>query len=237
LKITGGNARLAGNPLGGSIGSGSGISVIAGTPLISGNTIVNNRASDRNGGGVSVSSAFGYFVSNIISGNTAWRGGGISVISASAIMTDNYVFSNSATYGGGLIAEGGQFLNNTFISNSADYGGGLYLGLGHWNILTNNLVADNYANITGSGIYIFGSTQLLHTTIANNSGGDRSGVAVNDGSFLKMILLTNTILVGHNIGISIAALNNVIMESTLWHNNGTNWTGAGTITTANDYNR
>jgi hypothetical protein len=97
--------------------------------------------------------------------------------------------------------------------------------------LTNNTVADNQGNNVGSGLYIDGASELLHNTIARNSGGDGSGVCVVGGT----VALTNTILVSHTVGISVAGGSTATLESTLWHGNTTNWDGAGTISHSNNY--
>lgn len=83
--------------------------------------------------------------------------------------------------------------------------------------LTNNVVADNQANAAGSGLYIKGSIPcLLHTTIARNGGGDGSGVYVTDayGGY-STVALTNTILVGHTVGITVTADSTATLEATL----------------------
>jgi hypothetical protein len=110
-------------------------------------------------------------------------------------------------------------------------GGGLYIRNSDAT-LTNNAVADNQANHTGSGLYIDGSSELLHNTIAHNSGGDGSGVYVTNGGTVS---LTNTVLVSHSVGISVALGSMAILESTLWHGNIIDRDGAGTIGHNDDY--
>jgi hypothetical protein len=99
--------------------------------------------------------------------------------------------------------------------------------------LSNNLVAGNQATRLGSGLYIGGSSpSSLHTTIAQNTGGDGSGVyATDDYRNSCYCTLVNTVLVGHTVGITVAAGNTLTLESTLWHANGPDTDGEGTILT------
>ncbi len=107
-------------------------------------------------------------------------------------------------------------------------------------VLTNTVIADNQAVSTGSGLYIQNfSAHLLHTTIARNRGGDGSGIHVaSPDSFPHLpstVALTNTILVSHTVGITVATGSAATLEATLWGSgswaNGTDWGGAGSITT------
>jgi hypothetical protein len=98
--------------------------------------------------------------------------------------------------------------------------------------MINSIIADNQAAASGSGLYITGSfSSLLHTTIARNIGGDGSGVHITGTN--STIALTNTILVSHTVGITVAVGNTATLEATLWGSgtwaNGTDWGGDGTI--------
>jgi uncharacterized repeat protein (TIGR01451 family) len=103
--------------------------------------------------------------------------------------------------------------------------------------LTSNVIADNQAIVSGSGLYILASSpHLLHNIIARNHGGDGSGIYVsNFGASLSTAWLTNTILVSHTVGITVTAGNTATLEATLWGDAGSaglpNWGGAGTILT------
>jgi hypothetical protein len=100
--------------------------------------------------------------------------------------------------------------------------------------LTNNVVADNQVTDRGSGLYIEenSSLHLVHNTFARNSGGDGSGVHITTAS---TVVLTNTILVSHTVGITVAAGSAATLESTLWFANGADSGGTGTINTTHDY--
>jgi hypothetical protein len=73
----------------------------------------------------------------------------------------------------------------------------------------------------------------LHTTIADNRGGDGSGVYVTEelGYAPSTAMLTNTILVSHAVGIRVTLGNTATLENTLWHGNGKDTDGAGRICT------
>jgi len=50
-----------------------------------------------------------------------------------------------------------------------------------------------------------------------------------------MVMLTNTILANHTVGIYVANGNTATLESTLWNGNTTDWSGEGTINRNDDY--
>ena len=94
------------------------------------------------------------------------------------------------------------------------------------------------AGVSGS------SPRLLHTTIARNGsaslttgGSDGSGLYVVTGPWggQSAVALTNTILVSHTVGITVAANNEARLTATLWGTgiwaNLADWGGAGTIST------
>jgi uncharacterized repeat protein (TIGR01451 family) len=138
-----------------------------------------------------------------------------------------------------------RFSGNTISGNAAQRGGGLYLndsGLA----LTNNLISDNRASQAGSGLYVYDSgPRLAHNTIARNGStglaaghdGDSSGLCVVNMAWSDWdsVTLTNTILVGHAVGISMTQDSKVKLEGTLWGAgdwaNGTDWVGVGDIIT------
>ena len=140
-------------------------------------------------------------------------------------MLDGNVFhSNSAQFGGGAFVTGstGMFRGNIVTSNTADTGGGLVLE-GSYQTLINNVIADNHCSTAGGGLWIYGaSPQLLHNTIARNSGGDGSGVYITQLVWPEtestVVTLTNTILVSHTVGISVTGGNTVTVNGILQYN-------------------
>ncbi len=82
-------------------------------------------------------------------------------------------------------------------------------------------------------------TFLVHTTLARNGstlltrgadGGDGSGIHVtglewNETYYPSAVVMTNTILVSHTVGITVTAGNTATLNTTLWHANGTDYEG------------
>jgi parallel beta-helix repeat protein len=208
-------------------------------------TISNNRAFSNTaaiGGGLYLLSSDATLSGNTVLSNTASDGGGGVFLhsSSAATFSGNTVAANAANYNGGgvfLYMGSAATLNgNIVISNTAGQrGGGLFV---HFSdaTLTNNVVADNRANVAGSGLHIRAcSPRLLHTTIARNTGGDGSGVHVDDWSGThSTAAFTNTIIYSHTVGITVTAGNTATLNATLWHANGTERGGAGVINHTND---
>jgi uncharacterized repeat protein (TIGR01451 family) len=134
--------------------------------------------------------------------------------------------------GGGVFVNGAQpTIKGTWIyGNSAAVGAGVYLGSSDGTLI-NDMLTDNDASDEGGALYIEASSpRLAHNTIARNG----TGVFVtNTGLNASTVDMANTILVGHDVGLSVAAGNSAVLEATLWGAgewaNGTNWTGAGSI--------
>jgi hypothetical protein len=99
--------------------------------------------------------------------------------------------------------------------------------------MINNVVAENHADHTGSGLCVHGSTvDMLHNTLDHNTGGDGSGVHV---AYSGTVALTNTIVTRHTVGITVASGSTVSLAANLWGAgpwaNEFDWSGAGTILT------
>jgi hypothetical protein len=211
LRITGGNTA----------DYGGGVYVITATATISNNQVFSNTA--HGGGGLVLAFSAATLYGNILSYNVADGGGGLDLVASNATLSSNIVTSNTAYF----------------------WGGGLYMDQGSNATLINNVVADNWADSQGSGLYIRGSSpRLLHTTIACNTGGDGNGVCVTSythwqgttyTTYYSAVALTNTILVSHTMGITVAGGNTATLEATLWGTgswaNDTDWGGTGTIIT------
>ena len=58
-------------------------------------------------------------------------------------------------------------------------------------------------------------------------------LVIDVGSTYSTVALTNTILVSHTVGIDVAAGSTATLESTLWHDNTTPW--SGNVIHSNDY--
>ena len=103
--------------------------------------------------------------------------------------------------------------------------------------LVNVVIADNQAGWLGAGIYVVGaSPQVVHASIARNSGGDGSGIHVIDGGYghYSSVAVTNTIIASHTVGITVTAGNTATLETTLWHANAADWGGDGAFEHASD---
>ena len=197
-------------------GKGGGLYVNSGHAMLGGGQIINNTALTDSGGGVYVTGDGASLSGGRIIGNSAVWGGGVVVRNGSAALIGNTILSNSAYKDGG-----GLHLDNSTVT------------------ITNTIVADNQAGMwpgvrLGSGLYVRDSSlHSLHATIARNRGGDGSGIHVTGTT--STAALTNTILVGHTLGVTVTAGNAAALEATLWGSdawaNGTDWAGAGTTIT------
>jgi hypothetical protein len=228
------NSIVSGNAVGDNLAKWQGGGIFASHCTVSNDTVTGNSA--RIGGGISA--WYSTVRDNIASGNSARYGGssGGGIYARESIVTGNTVRGNSAdSHGGGIGVVHSTVSGNSISSNSAALGGGISArfyadeGVG---TMVNNLIADNQASSAGSGLYVSGgSTRLVHTTIARNTGGDGSGVLVDSGT----VLLTNTILVSQTVGITVAADCTVTLEATLWGTstwaNESDWGGDGTVLT------
>ncbi len=216
--------------------AGGGVYVFSATPTISNCQVIANIA--ELGGGVYLLLSDATLTGNAVTHNTAIAdGGGLFLDLSDATLSANVISSNAAhVNGGGLYlwfawVRGATVSGNIFRSNSSGIGGGgLHLYQSEATLI-NNVVADNQA---GSGLYIESSfDRLLHTTIAHNWSDDGSGVHVTraDSYDPSRVTLTNTILVSHTVGIRVTEGNTATLERTLWHGNGKDTEGAGSIST------
>lgn len=214
LRITNGSAGISG---------GGGINSELAHPIINHCHIYSNTAGD-DGGGIYLGNADrAQLTENEIYSNTASAGGGVYVTGGEGVIfTNNDVYLNTATdTGGGVCFMGSTdatLENNSILWNQADVAGGGVLLFGSLNVnLINNVVASNRIFPTpgqGAGIALQNTTShFLHTTIARNLGGNAQGVyVVGIASTARM---TNTILVGHSVGIATSG-SAVTMTHTLW---------------------
>ena len=200
---------------------GGGVFLGSSTGILQGNTIHDNDA--KNGAGVFLYEGAATLESNQVLSNTSNNiGGGLYLFSTEALLTGNTISGNSAnSRGGGLdVASCSPTLSgNIFSGNSAQEGGGVFLWYSH-SVLTNNVIMDNQASPDGegSGLWIGGSKPfVLQTTFARNTGGDSSGVSVTDaGTTPTTLVMTNTLVIDHGIGISVTAGSRVDLDSILW---------------------
>jgi PKD repeat protein len=227
--------------------------------LFEGNLFSYNQAFST-GGGLYLEYSLATMRENTFARNLAQNGAGAWLYSCDTAMYDDHYEENSATdVGGGLVLwyspsplDGGTFVSNTAASggglavietdhaaisntriaeSTASYGGGVLLYSSSAR-LVNTIIAANEAGLAGPGLLVADSTaHLLHSTIADNYGAENSGVLVTTWDALSsQAAMTNTILAGHTLGITVSAGCSATLEATLWENQ-TNWAGAGSITT------
>ncbi len=242
-----------------NLGYGGGAYLSLWSATFGSNTVADNVAS-RNGegwgGGLYVNGTTGaapVLAGNRILTNTAslsstGKGGGLFLTVSTLSLTTNTIAFNvagggGAGDGGGIYSEVGDlaFSANLIYSNTATLsetatgrGGGLY-GDRDSIAMVNNLIADNHANTAGSGFYLAGTSstpfsgQFAHNTIADNHS---SGQGVYAGDYATLVF-TNTIIAGHaTAGVTTTAGAVVTMTATLWHGNGSDVGGPGSIYTA-----
>lgn len=237
----GNGTRMTGNTFraNGSSSRGGALYIDGSRATLELNTIASNTSDS--GGGLYLSGLPITFTANSVLSNTAEMGGGLYLEYNDSQLTGNLISHNRATLvdgdGGGIFVYHSEpvLKGNIFTFNRADWGG----GLGIWSsspVLINNVVAKNTAGKHGSGLSIRNnsSPRLWHSTIARNMGGDGSGVYVTFGDC--SVVMTNTIIVSHTVGISVSVDDAATLLSTLWFSNTTNWAGPGAINTgANNY--
>ena len=221
---------------------GAGLWLEDSTAALTANAIVSNTA-DWAGGGLWLNNSAATLSDNSVISNTAPYGGGVILYYSDATLSGNTVTSNAASGEGGglsLLNSAATLSGNTVAANSVNHeGGGLFLYDSDATLI-NNVVADNQANTLGSGLYIKRSApHLLHTTIARNTGDEGSGVYITgyqsgETYYPSTVAMTNTIIVGHAVGIVVTVGDTATLNATLLHGNTTNWDGAGTINHTND---
>jgi hypothetical protein len=256
LRITGGDANVLPNTGWGS-NHGGGMFIISATTTIRGNWVYSNSAtfgggialllsdnailsdnavttntSDFLGGGLVVDSCENVsLIGNLIADNASVLSGGLHVYESDASLIGNTFSRNTVETGGGLtLVRNDSMLSGNIVSaNTASEGaGGVWL-MGGAPTFVNNVIADNYAGWGSALVIEYGAPRFLHTTIARNTGSGYA-VLVVDGS---TVALTNTILVSHTSGIDVSEGNTATLEATLWHANGTDY--SGNVIHTNDY--
>jgi uncharacterized repeat protein (TIGR01451 family) len=242
-----GNARLVGNTIRGNTAAGwygaaGGGVLLQESPnvALTGNTIQGNAT--QVGGGVFAIGSDGVtlsgntIISNADGGShTFYEGGGVCLWdSENATLSGNTIQGNSSDEAGGIClkdSDNATLSGNTIRGNSGSVGNGVSI----WNSenarLDNNVIADNQNWWGGSAVFVTGSTVTLrHTTLARNGG---SGLSVTDGwsgEAHSSVVLINTVLVSHTVGITVTGGSTATLDGILWYENKMNTGGPGTIT-------
>jgi len=172
---------------------------------------------------------------------TSFYGGGLSISGGEVIvLTGNLIQENEAPDGGGIFLyfSNVHLVQNRIIGNKASWEGGGVDIEGEAPRFENTVLTDNHG-VHGSGVCINrASPHFVHTTLARNEG--ETGIAVQTVEYggdhtPSHVVMTNTIVFSHTVGISIDKDSTVRAETTLWQNNGKDWDGAGTIDHSHDY--
>ena len=168
------NVTLSGLRLSDGDTVGSGGAVLSREALTLENCVVTDSAAADEGGGVT--SLFGSLsiVGSTISGNSAPNAGGVLSLGQSASIVGSTFSGNSAAGDGG-----GLFSSNDTLS------------------ITNSTFSDNSAANSGGGLVVqprpSGTTQIQHSTIANNNAAGGAGLSVS----LESATLDHTIVAGN----------------------------------------
>ena len=224
-------------------GKGGGLYVEGGTVTLRDNTLTRNAGgrdvagSMAYGGGMVLSDTVALVLDNLITGNRGTYspefaiGGGAYVFTSTVQMVGNTITENSLTtgvvgFGGGLYlhystmtVDGNTITGNRSGTGPEGRGGGVRLAFCPAFTLTNNIIARNQAEDYASGVGVAVSTgSIAYNTIADNTGGDGSGVHVSSGSDAT---LYGNIILGHTVGITNAdvAASTVQAEYTLFEAN------------------
>jgi hypothetical protein len=213
---------------------GGGVRVVYGAPVFRHNQFLSNTS--LFGGGAYLMGTNGLVEDNLFQGNTGGRGGGVYLSTASSTVKGNLIKGNQGFMGGGIGINAGTFpvivSGNRLLENEASFGGGV--SIQHNNAkLDNNFIAHNEA-LEGAGISVERASPILrHNTLACNTGEGGMGVFVGEDA---AVVLTDTILVSHTVGITVTAGSTATLEGTLWGSgswaNRTDWGGDGDISTA-----
>jgi parallel beta-helix repeat protein len=249
-------AVLSGNTVSQNTGD-SGVAVIYGDVTLVANTVTSNTIGLQNGAGISVQGD-AKLIGNLIQANQNTGFGGAGVYATGCgdattfrgnVIRDNisdHFYSTAGGEGGGLYLSycdemllTGNLIagNKAYNASSAQvaHGGGVYLYRSDV-IMENNLIVDNLSEGAGSGMYVEGSSpSLYHTTIANNIGGEGSGIsAVEEELFSdpSVVKLYNSIIVSQTVGVRVdpgSAQNISTLDGVLWYGNGSNTTGTAFV--------
>ncbi|MDR1958641.1 MAG: right-handed parallel beta-helix repeat-containing protein, partial [Planctomycetaceae bacterium] len=232
------NCRITENT---SNSSGGGIYVGGGTvSTITDSTFSGNKAA--RGGGIFISeTATAVITDSVISDNDALRvdsisvhhtggatlsGGGIYVNNGGTLtITESSVSGNTAEYdGGGIYGYYGKvtITNNTISDNKAfgvnnssyGNGGGIYTSNNSNSFLTvsNSIITENTANVSGGGIYVNNGGTLTNVTVAGNTASSSGGGIYKYGSttlyLYNSIVAENSSDIYHSAG-AVSGSNNL----------------------------
>jgi hypothetical protein len=218
---------------------------------------VGSRGANYSGGGAYIAYSdyititFNTVTGNLAGGAWSWGGGMfLSQLDHVSIAANEFSGNTASLYqgwGGGVYLNyctdvslgSNRFVRNAGTSNPgySSWGGGAQIAGGRLITLTNNVFLGNQVTTAGSALVVTNTTALLlHTTFADNHGGDGSAlyVAANRSAGSTASLL-NTILFSHTVGITVTQGSTVTLLATLWQGTETGWMGAGMVSSTGNY--
>ncbi len=179
---------------------------------LSNTEIIDNEATDLQGGGAYIYRATTRIENSLISGNTAngsgADGGGLYLSYTPAVISNTTVYSNSASDdGGGIYGYYGSLtlVQSTVANNrTGDDGGGIYQYYGSL-MLANSTVSGNSTTVStdgdGGGVNTYSSTaDFYNTTIFDNSAIRYGGGLQRQSS--GNVRFYNSIVAGNSAGTS-----------------------------------
>ena len=243
LRLDGSAATLEDNTIISNISDESGGGLFFSDCGQSTNVTIDNNTISQNtadwAGGLEISNCTGTLSRNLITSNTSGRNGGGLVLQDSDMLVIGNTFSEiSATDGAGgvfLWGTDATLSGNLVSENVAGWAAGIQIGFGEITLINNIFVDNNADSANHSGVHLGDATvYMLHNTIARNPGAGSNGIYVDNGT----VYLTNTIIVGHTIGIDVKPGGTAILENTLWGTgiwaNDFDTGGSGTINASGD---
>jgi hypothetical protein len=178
--------------------NGGGVSVTAGSFIMTGGSITGNTrtatGAGNYGGGVSVSGGIFRMSGGTIAGNASGYGGGVSVSGGIFRMSGGTIAGNTSGYGGGVIVSSGSFAlsGGTITGNTANTIGGGVSALGGSFTMSGGVITGNRAVTGGGGVHVEGGDftmsggDIVGNTADGASGGGGVYVSGNSaGSFSK----------------------------------------------------
>jgi len=153
---------------------------------ISDNTVIYNVASSYGGGIYSVLHSEPMVIGNTISYNSASNGGGFVALDSNPSISNNTIRKNVASSSGGGVfwSNCNPIIWNNIVSyNSALNGGGIYGSTGA-PPLSYNFISNNYASSKGGGIYLTGTAATFsNSVISNNNSPMGAGIYFNNDGY------------------------------------------------------
>lgn len=218
--------------------------------VVAGNTFYSNTA--YWGGGLLPAHSDDITIArNTIISNTADQGAGVFLQSSSSFLTDNLISENhgydavNLYYNGHTVVDSNVISGNDGIALNMRSGAATFRGnrvlssdVMAFHIMDsrdvtfiNNVIADTEGSYA---VYLYGSTgTFLHNTIAR--GTDTAILLRQYSTRSASASLTNTVLAGNTVGISVTIGSTATMQATLWGAgawaNGDDWGGDGVILT------